>query len=153
MKRIIFALTQILIVIAARVDAQTAPIFVKGELSATNNHTGKIWLNELSMPDSTFNYSVAQAVYDKSAKLDWHIHPAGQILMVTEGEGYYQEKGQPAKVIHKGDVVKCPPGVAHWHGSTPGSTFTYVAVTPAQKGKTIWLQRVTDDEYKNAKNK
>jgi len=137
--------------ITTGVKAQTDTIFAKGAVSTTNNHTGTIWLNELSAPDSTFNYSVAFATYAPGAKLDWHIHPAGQILLITEGTGYYQEKGKPIQIIHKGDIIKCQPGVAHWHGATPGSSFAYLATTPAQKGKTIWLQRVTDEEYNNIK--
>jgi quercetin dioxygenase-like cupin family protein len=94
---------------------------------------------------------VAMATYGPAAKLDWHIHPAGQILLITEGTGYYQEKGKEIEIIHKGDVIKCSPGVAHWHGAAPASSFAYIAFTPAQKGKTIWLQRVTEEEYKQAK--
>jgi quercetin dioxygenase-like cupin family protein len=133
------------------VFAQDAPIFSKGELSTADNHTGNIWLNELSVPDSIFNYSVAVATYSPGAKLDWHIHPAGQILLITEGTGYYQEKGKPVQMVHKGDVIKCEPGVAHWHGASPENSFAYLATTPAQKGKTIWLQRVTDEEYHKAR--
>ena len=131
--------------------AQDASIFPKGEISMTDNHTGKIWLNELSVGDSVFTNSIALATYTSGAKLDWHIHPAGQILLITEGTGYYQEKGKPGEIVHKGDVIKCVPGVAHWHGASPGSSFAYIAVTPTTKGKTIWLQRVTDEEYKSIK--
>ena len=139
------------IAFSVRVSAQDAAIFPKGEISATDNHTGTIWLSELSKPDSILNYSVAMATYAPAAKLDWHIHPAGQILLITEGDGYYQEKGKPIQIIHKGDVIKCSPGVAHWHGASPKSKFAYIAFTPAQKGKTIWLQRVTDEEYQSVK--
>ncbi|KAK3604948.1 hypothetical protein CHS0354_000612 [Potamilus streckersoni] len=96
----------------------------------TNNYTGTIWLSELNHPDSIFNLSLAQATFAPASKLDWHIHPAGQYLLVTQGTGYYQERG-----------------VEHWHGSTQNSDFTYIGVTPTQKGKTIWRKRVTDEEY------
>jgi quercetin dioxygenase-like cupin family protein len=132
--------------------AQDGAVFPKGEISTTDNHTGDIWLNELSKPDSILNYSIAFATYAAAAKLDWHIHPAGQVLIITEGTGYYQEKGKPVQTVHQGDIIKCMPGVAHWHGATPGSSFAYLAVTPAQKGKTIWLQRVTDAEYQSVKS-
>lgn len=129
------------------VAAQDASLFSKGEISTVDNHTGIIWLNELSKPDSVFGNSIALATYAPGAKLDWHIHPAGQILLITEGTGYYQEKDKPLQIIHKGDIIKCLPGVTHWHGASPNSSFAYIASTPAQKGKTIWLQRVTDKEY------
>jgi quercetin dioxygenase-like cupin family protein len=129
----------------------TEPTFPKGELSTAKNHTGNIWLRELNVGDSTFDPGIAQAVYDAGAKLDWHIHPGGQVLLITEGTGYYQEKGKPIQIVHKGDVIKCPPGVEHWHGAAPNSSFAYIAVTPTQKGKTVWLKPVTDEEYNSAK--
>ena len=125
--------------------------FPKGELSPAKNHTGDIWLSELSVGDATFDSTIAQAVYGPGAKLDWHIHPGGQVLLITEGTGYYQERGQPVRIVHKGDVIKSAPGVEHWHAAAPDSGFTYIAVTPTQKGKTIWLKPVTEEEYRSAK--
>jgi acetyl esterase/lipase/quercetin dioxygenase-like cupin family protein len=133
-------------------QAQTGEaIFPRGELSTTKNHTGNIWLKELNVGDSTFDSSIAVATYDAGAKLDWHIHPGGQVLLITEGTGYYQERGKPIQVVHKGDVIKCLPGVEHWHGASPKSGFAYIAVTPTQKGKTIWLEPVSDKDYNSVK--
>ena len=133
-------------------QAQTSTSgFPKGELSSAKNHTGNIWLNELSAGDSTFDPSIAMATYDAGAKLDWHMHPGGQVLLITEGSGFYQERGKPVRIVHKGDVIKCAPGVEHWHGATPNSTFAYIAVTPTQKGKTVWLEPVSDEAYKSLK--
>lgn len=133
-------------------QAQTwAATFPKGELSTDTHHTGHIWLNELNVGDSTFDSSIAVATYDASAKLNWHIHPGGQVLLITEGTGYYQERGKPIRIVHKGDVIKCAPGVEHWHGATPNSGFAYIAVTPTQKGKTIWLEPVSDKDYNSLK--
>jgi quercetin dioxygenase-like cupin family protein len=74
--------------------AQTpAQIFPKGDLSLTKNHTGSIWLNELNIGDSTFDPSIAVATYGPGAKLDWHIHPGGQVLLITEGAGYIPGTG------------------------------------------------------------
>lgn len=133
-------------------QAQTgAAPFPKGELSSAKNHTGKIWLNELNVGDSTFDPSIAVATYAAGAKLDWHIHPGGQVLLITEGAGYYQERGKPVRIVHKGDVIKCAPGVEHWHGALPNSSFAYIAVTPTHKGKTIWLEPVSDKDYRSLK--
>jgi quercetin dioxygenase-like cupin family protein len=126
-------------------------IFAKGELSTTKNHTGNVWLKELNAGDSTFDYALAVATFEAGAKLDWHIHPGGQILLILEGTGYYQERGKPVQIVHKGDVIKCLPGVEHWHGASPTSGFTYLATTPIQKGKTIWLEPVTDQDYRSVK--
>jgi quercetin dioxygenase-like cupin family protein len=140
------------IIIVFQSQAQTGDaIFPKGELSTVKNHTGNIWLKELNVGDATFDPSIAVATYDAGAKLDWHIHPGGQVLLITEGTGFYQERGKPAQVVHKGDVIKCLPGVEHWHGASPKSSFAYIAVTPTQKGKTVWLEPVTDKDYNSVK--
>jgi len=132
-------------------QAQTSDTgFLKGELSAAKNHTGDIWLSELNVGDSTFDPSIAMATYGPGAKLDWHSHPGGQVLLITEGTGYYQERGKPARIVHKGDVIKSAPGVEHWHGATPTTTFAYIAVTLTSKGKTVWLEPVTDKDYHSA---
>ena len=130
---------------------QEQSAFPKGELSTAKNHTGDIWLNELSIGDVTFDPSIAMATYGPGAKLDWHIHPGGQVLLITRGTGYYQERGKPVRIVHQGDVIKSAPGVEHWHAAEPNSDFAYIAVTPTQKGKTIWLQPVSEKEYRSAK--
>jgi 4-carboxymuconolactone decarboxylase len=132
--------------------AQDVSVFPKGEISTADNHTGTVWLKELNVPDSVLNFSLAQATFAPAAKLDWHIHPGGQYLLVTDGTGYYQERGKPIQIVHKGDVIKCVPGVEHWHGAAPESSFAYVGVTPVQKGKTQWLKRVTEQEYNQVTN-
>lgn len=136
----------VLTVLSSQTMAQNAPIFPKGELATTKTHVGDVWLSEVSGHDSTFTFSIAQAVFAPGARLDWHSHPGGQILLFTDGEGYYQERGKPRQTVRKGELVKCQPGVEHWHGATPTSGVTYLATSPA-KGKTIWFKRVTDEEY------
>lgn len=127
--------------------AQDGDIFPRGEKAANVHHVGNVWLNELSPADKVFTYGTAVATFDPGARLDWHSHPGGQILLVTQGTGYYQERGKAKQTVQKGDVVKCQPGVEHWHGATPESGVTYIATSPAQNGKTVWLDRVTDEEY------
>ena len=146
MKPLLFTIL-LFVALFTKAMTQDSSIFPKGEISTTDNHTGTVWLKELNVPDSIFNYSIAVATFAPGAKLDWHVHPAGQILLITDGTGYYQEKGKPIQIIHKGDVIKCLPGIEHWHGASPQSGFSYIATTPTQKGRTIWLKRVTDEEY------
>ena len=93
---IAFAVTSLFIF---QSQAQTADSgFPKGELSTAKNHTGNIWLSELNVGDSTFDPGIALATYDAGAKLDWHSHPGGQVLLITEGTGYYQERGKPLRM-------------------------------------------------------
>src|SRR5699024_12216545 len=73
--------------------------------------TGTVWLNGLSRADSVFHFNVIRAIFAPGSRLRWHIHPAGQILLITQGSGYYKEKGKPGQIVHKGDVIKSPPGV------------------------------------------
>ena len=148
--RIIALVAGFLCVFQCQAQTSGTP-FPKGELSNAKNQTGKIWLSELNVGNSTFDPGIAQAVYGAGAKLDWHIHPGGQVLLITEGTGYYQERGKPVRIVHKGDVIKCAPGVEHWHGASPQSSFAYIAVTPTQKGKTIWLEPVSDKDYNSVK--
>lgn len=150
MKQLVYA-GLLLLAVSKQATAQKAAIFPKGDIATVDNHTGTVWLSELSQPDSVFTYSIATATFAPGAKLDWHIHPAGQILLITEGVGYYQERGKPRQTVQKGAVIKCQPGVEHWHGASPTSTFTYLATTPTQKGKTVWLKRVTAAEYQSGK--
>src|ERR1700753_2499898 len=150
-KLLVIAVAASLLLIPESPAQTSASGFPKGELSNAKNHTGNIWLSELNVGDSTFDPSIAMATYDAGAKLDWHIHPGGQVLLITEGTGYYQERGKPARIVHKGDVIKCAPGVEHWHAASPQSGFAYIAVTPTQKGKTVWLEPVSQKDYDDAK--
>jgi quercetin dioxygenase-like cupin family protein len=152
MKKILYVMMLFSAAFCSKAAAQNVSLFPKGEISAADNHTGTVWLKELNVPDSIFNVSLAQATFAAGAKLDWHIHPAGQYLLIIEGTGYYQERGGSIQIVHKGDVIKCNPGVEHWHGATPGTDFAYIGVTPVQKGKTKWLQRVSDSAYNSIKS-
>ncbi len=90
----------------------------------------------------------AYVTFEPGARSSWHTHPAGQRLVVIAGEGRTQEWGKPVQEIRAGDVVVCPPGVKHWHGASPTTAMTHLAVTGSVDGKTVnWLEKVTDREY------
>ncbi|SDM58277.1 Cupin domain protein [Catalinimonas alkaloidigena] len=127
--------------------AQETPLFPQGEKAANVHHTGDVWLSHVSEADQTFDYSVAQAIFAPGAKLDWHVHPAGQQLLITQGTGYYQERGQPVQIVRKGDVIKCLPGVEHWHAATPNTSFAYLGLTGNQP--TQWLEPVAEEAYRS----
>ena len=98
--------------------------------------------------DSIYNTTIGNVTFEPKARTNWHKHLAGQILLVTEGMGYYQEKGKPAQLIQKGDVVRIPPDTEHWHGAAPDSGLTHIAINPnTDKGSVVWLKPVTDEEY------
>lgn len=129
--------------------AQETPLFPKGEKAPNVHHTGDVWLYHVSDADAPFDYNLTLATFAPGAKLDWHLHPAGQQLLITDGIGYYQERDKLVQVVQKGDVIKCLPGVEHWHAATPDSDFAYLAITGNQP--TQWLEKLTDEAYNSIK--
>jgi len=123
-------------------------IFPKGDIITSDNFAGTAWLEMFLTNDTIFNTSMGNVTFDPGARTNWHIHPGGQLLLVTDGKGIYQEKGRSAQVLRKGDVVKIPPDAEHWHGAAPDSSMTHVAISlNLHKGGVVWLLPVTDDEY------
>lgn len=101
--------------------------------------------------DGVFDTQVYDVVFEPSARTYWHSHPGGQILLVTSGTGYYQEKGKPARLLKKGDIVAIPPHVVHWHGAAPEEQFIHIGMsTKVHLGPAKWSGPVTDEEYKKA---
>ncbi|TCC96015.1 cupin domain-containing protein [Pedobacter hiemivivus] len=127
-------------------------IFPKGELGPAKNFTGKAWNISLVENDSVYNTIVGNVFFEPGARSNWHIHPSGQILIITDGTGYHQIKGQPRQTLKKGDIVKCPPNVEHWHGASPEAGMLQQYILPkTEKGIVTWLQKVTDEEYLGSK--
>ncbi len=125
-------------------------IFPKGALGAAENFTGNAWNTPLVANDSTYNTVMGNVYFEPGARSNWHRHPSGQILIITDGVGYHQIKGQPRQTIKKGDVVQCPPNVLHWHGASPDIGLQQMYILPkTEKGIVQWLQPVTDEEYNN----
>jgi quercetin dioxygenase-like cupin family protein len=124
-----------------------ALVFPKGEKITNDNFTGTAYLQPLIAADSLNPTAAGNVTFEPGARTKWHSHPGGQILLVTDGVGYYQEKGQPKRIIRKGDAIKCPPNVPHWHGASADTAFVQIAVTNNTKGTVVWLGEVTDTVY------
>ncbi len=125
-------------------------IFTKGEKTSSDYFTGTAWLNILVPKDETGNYTIGNVVFEPGCRNNWHTHPAGQILLVTEGKGFYQERGKPARSLTKGDVVVIPSHIEHWHGARKDSSFTHIAITSIVEGTAVnWLAAVTREEYQS----
>ena len=122
-------------------------LFPKGRKITNDNFIGTAWLHPMVNSDSINATQVGNVTFEPGARTKWHLHPGGQILLATEGLGYYQEKGSSKRLLRKGDVIKCPSNIPHWHGASHDSHFVQVAVTNAAKGVTVWLHPVTDEEY------
>jgi quercetin dioxygenase-like cupin family protein len=134
-------------------NKNTLGIFPKGEKAPADYFTGTAWVKMLATPnDGPFDCSIANVVFEPGARNNWHTHPSGQILVCTDGTGYYQEKGKPIQTLHAGDVVKIFPAVEHWHGASHNTAFTHIAVNPnTENGTVVWLDAVTDEEYNSDK--
>lgn len=90
----------------------------------------------------------ASVTFEPGARSAWHTHPLGQTLIVTSGLGWTQCWGGPIEEIRPGDVISCPPGVKHWHGATPTTAMTHIAIQEALNGKVVdWMEKVTDEQY------
>lgn len=122
-------------------------LFAMGDLNVAFQQyfTGASYHNSL-VKDNQVNVTVSNVSFEPGARNNWHIHHNGyQILLVTGGEGWYQEAGQPAQRLHPGDVVVTHDGVKHWHGATKNSWFSHIAITA---GTPEWLEPVSDTDYR-----
>lgn len=132
---------------SSRKQFSSNPVFPTGTKIINNNFKGNVYLKTLMEADSINPTSVGNVSFEAGARTKWHLHPGGQILLVTEGVGYYQEKGKVKQILRKGDVIKCPPNLPHWHGASADTAFVQVAITNRHLGETVWLHEVSDDEY------
>ena len=127
-------------------------IFPKGEKGSSDTFTGNAYPTSLVESDSIYNTLVGNVYFEPGARSSWHSHPAGQILIITDGIGYHQIEGKPIEIIKKGSVVKCPPNVRHWHGATADVGLQQLYIVPnTEKGIVNWNEVVTDEVYKSSK--
>ncbi len=101
-------------------------------------------------------FSLANVIFEPGCRNNWHIHHSskdgGQILLVVEGEGWYQEEGKPAQSLKTGDVVTIPANVKHWHGAKKDCCFSHLAISvPGENTSTEWCEPVLDKEYDKLK--
>ena len=99
----------------------------------------------MSRGNETFDYDVAVATFAPGAYLNWHRHPEGQQLLILDGEGLYQKRGEAVQRVRHGDVVRCDGNVEHWHSSTPTTGVTYLALSG--KAPTVWGETLTAEAY------
>ena len=110
--------------------------------------TGRVRVDPLTAANASINTTTAYVTFEPGARSAWHTHPAGQFLVVTAGVGRTQEWGKPVQDLRPGDVVWCPPGVKHWHGASPSTAMTHMAITGTENGKNVsWMEKVSDDQY------
>ena len=138
--------------IYAEDDGRFGGLFGLGEPNTAyaKYFVGNSYLNPLTDPRKSVY--MANVTFEPKCRNNWHIHHAasggGQILLCTDGRGWYQEAGKQARELHPGDVVTIPAEVKHWHGAAKDSWFSHIAVEcPGENTKTEWCGAVSDEEY------
>jgi len=112
--------------------------------------TGKVRVAPLFSPHPPARASAAYVTFAPGARTDWHTHPLGQTLIVTEGSGLIQFWNGPIQRIEPGDVVSIPAGQKHWHGAAATAAMTHLAIQEQVDGKSVdWLEKVSDTQYRN----
>jgi 4-carboxymuconolactone decarboxylase len=113
--------------------------------------TGTARVTPLFDATESSRLSGASVSFDAGARSAWHTHPRGQILIVTAGTGRVQQEGGAVEEIRSGDVVWTPPGVKHWHGASPTTALTHIAIQESADGKAVeWMEKVSDAQYQVA---
>ncbi len=132
-------------------NQNTTSLYPKGQKLPNDWFTGNAYITPLVAKDKNNDFSIGSVLFEIGARTNWHTHPKGQVLLVTEGSGLYQEKGKPAQIIKKGDVVNIPENVEHWHGASATTSMTHTAITNFKEEEQVtWLQPVTDSEFNEA---
>jgi len=135
-------------------EGNNSSLFPKGDKLSNEWFTGNAFLKPLLAKDKNNEFALGCITFEPGARTIWHTHPKGQVLIVTEGEGFYQEKGKAAQALKKGDVVNVPEDTEHWHGATANNSLVHIALTN-YKGteNVVWLTPVTEEEYNIANKK
>jgi quercetin dioxygenase-like cupin family protein len=146
----------------ARADTATAPTRGRNETmeiirsgsqpsrkGPAENFTGAVRLDPLLRAPDPANFNCGSVTFEPGARTAWHTHPLGQVLIITSGLGWVQREGGPIEEVRSGDVVWFPPGEKHWHGATPTTAMTHIAIQEWLNGKNVdWLENVSDEQYR-----
>ena len=111
--------------------------------------TGAVRIDPLFQPNAPARAAGASVTFEPGARTAWHTHPLGQTLIVTAGCGLVQREGGLIEEIHPGDIIWFPAGEKHWHGATPTTAMTHIAIQEALDGKVVdWMEHVNDEQYR-----
>ncbi len=113
--------------------------------------TGAVRIDPLFQAPDPASVQAASVTFEPGARTAWHTHPLVQTLIVTAGLGWAQREGGPIEEIRPGDVVWFAPGEKHWHGASPTTGVTHIAIQEKKDGKAVeWLEHVSDDQYRRS---
>lgn len=112
------------------------------------NFTGRATIKGFFAREKPSRVTGATVTFEPGARTAWHSHPLGQTLIVTDGTGWTQVEGDQKYEFQAGDIMLCPKNKKHWHGATPDSSMTHIAIQERLEGSNVvWLEKVTDEEY------
>lgn len=134
-----------LFIYAQNSDYSISSLMNEGIKAPNTHHIGEAWLNFLVEAGEDFSYNITQATFSPNSTLDWHKHATPQVIIIVEGEGYYQERGKEAIILKEGDVIKCEKDVEHWHTSTAENKVSYIAFYGDEP--TVWTEKLTREYY------
>lgn len=132
--------------LAQKTDYPISSFLTEGPKAPNTHYIGEAWLNSVLQADGEINYNITKATFRKNSTLDWHKHTTPQVLIIVEGEAYYQERGKEPVILKKGDVIKCNKDIEHWHSSTKENSVTYLAIYGGTQ-PTIWTEKLTQEYY------
>jgi quercetin dioxygenase-like cupin family protein len=115
---------------------------------AQDYFSGSVRVDPVFQVGDPMRFNAGSVTFEPGARTAWHTHPLGQTLIITAGLGWVQTEGGPIEEVRPGDVVWFPPGEKHWHGATPTTAMTHIAVQESLNGKNVdWMEKVSDAHY------
>lgn len=148
MKNLFFTLIILapLFVFAQSPDYDISSYLTEGTKAPNTHYIGEAFLNPISHDDPDLGYNITKATFKANSTLDWHKHGSVQVLIIVDGEAYYQERGKEPVILHEGDIIKCEKDIEHWHSSTKNKDVTYLAFYGGEQ-PTIWTEVLTQEYY------
>ena len=115
---------------------------------AQDYFSGSVRVEPVFQVGDPMRLNAGSVTFEPGARTAWHTHPLGQTLIITAGFGWVQTEGGQIEEVRPGDVVWFPPGEKHWHGATPTTAMTHIAVQESLNGKNVdWMEKVSDAQY------
>jgi quercetin dioxygenase-like cupin family protein len=127
-------------------DYKLSSYLTEGTKAPNTHYKGEAWLNAIIHDDEELGYNITKATFKANSTLDWHKHGSVQVLVIVDGEAYYQERGKEPVILKEGDVIRCQKDIEHWHSSTKVKDVTYLAFYSGEQ-PTIWTEVLTQEYY------
>lgn len=127
-------------------DYNVSSYLTEGTKAPNTHYIGEAWLNPIIHDATDLNCNITKATFRANSTLDWHKHNSVQVLIIVDGEAYYQERGKEPVILKEGDVIKCKKDIEHWHSSTKHKDVTYLAIYGGEQ-PTTWTEVLTQEYY------